>query len=343
MSLSIRSFRWADSVVMCLVVVVVQMCLPIAVQAQFDESVTLQGDLPLVTFDDNDGTLQQYAVEANDLGFRFHDLTAGQFPVTLEPGAISNRIVVKANGNVAFGSNTASFPFHFTAAAAGTRAGQFSQAKASVFLGVENTTAASVSNQAGIDLIARSSTTSTPASRIVSSFHVITHATRASILKFQTYDNGALVTPLTIRGNRVGVGNSNPSTTFQVGSATCNGTTWTDGSSRTLKHDIAELTLDAAREAIRGLTPVTFAYNDDPTDPRAGFIAEDVPELVATPDRRGLSSLDIVAALTKVVQDQEHALSTQEETIATLQEELAAERSAMADVLRRLEALEAAK
>jgi hypothetical protein len=34
-----------------------------------------------------------------------------------------------------------------------------------------------------------------------------------------------------------------------------------------------------------------------------GFIAEDVPELVATKDRKGLSPMDIVAVLTKVVQD----------------------------------------
>ncbi len=39
-----------------------------------------------------------------------------------------------------------------------------------------------------------------------------------------------------------------------------------------------------------------------------GFIAEDVPELVATSDRQGLSAMDIVAVLTKVVQEQQQKI-----------------------------------
>lgn len=37
-----------------------------------------------------------------------------------------------------------------------------------------------------------------------------------------------------------------------------------------------------------------------------GFIAEDVPDLVATPNRKSLSPMDIVAVLTKVVQEQQN-------------------------------------
>ena len=37
-----------------------------------------------------------------------------------------------------------------------------------------------------------------------------------------------------------------------------------------------------------------------------GFIAEDVPDLVATKDRKGLSPMDIVAVLTKVLQEQQN-------------------------------------
>ena len=36
-----------------------------------------------------------------------------------------------------------------------------------------------------------------------------------------------------------------------------------------------------------------------------GFVAEDVPELVATKDKKGLSPMDITAVLTKVVQNQQ--------------------------------------
>ena len=43
-------------------------------------------------------------------------------------------------------------------------------------------------------------------------------------------------------------------------------------------------------------------------DPKVGFIAEDVPDLVATTDRKGLSSMDIVAVLTSVVKDQQKTI-----------------------------------
>ena len=44
-----------------------------------------------------------------------------------------------------------------------------------------------------------------------------------------------------------------------------------------------------------------------------GFIAEDVPELVATKDRRGLSSMDVVAVLTRAVQQQQAVIEELQE------------------------------
>jgi hypothetical protein len=58
---------------------------------------------------------------------------------------------------------------------------------------------------------------------------------------------------------------------------------------------------------------VTFAYRDAPGDPRVGFIAEDVPDLVARPGRTTLSALEIVAVLTKVVQEQQRAMEQQQQ------------------------------
>ena len=52
-------------------------------------------------------------------------------------------------------------------------------------------------------------------------------------------------------------------------------------------------------------TYLLLDYKNDQTESYLGFIAEDVPELVATRDRDGLSSMDIVAVLTKVVQEQQ--------------------------------------
>jgi len=107
------------------------------------------------------------------------------------------------------------------------------------------------------------------------------------------------------------------------------GGVWTDASSRTYKEKIATLDAGSAKETLDGLTPVTFAYKADPKETHVGFIAENVPDLVATKDRKGLSPMDIVAVVTKVVkdqqktiQDQQKEMKDQQKAIAALTEEL---------------------
>jgi hypothetical protein len=78
--------------------------------------------------------------------------------------------------------------------------------------------------------------------------------------------------------NRVGIGTTNPTLgPLQMGSGAyvTVGGVWTNASSR--------------------------SYKDE--------IAEDVPDLVATKDRKGVSAVDIVAVLTKVVQKIRRSLS----------------------------------
>ena len=82
------------------------------------------------------------------------------------------------------------------------------------------------------------------------------------------------------------------------------GGVWTNASSRSYKDNIRELSSEEASKAVKELNPVTFTYKVDAGEQHAGFIAEDVPALVATKDRKGLSPMDIVAVLTKVVQEQ---------------------------------------
>ena len=64
-------------------------------------------------------------------------------------------------------------------------------------------------------------------------------------------------------------------------------------------------------EAFEGLEPVKFNYKRNKGEEYVGFIAEDVPDLVATRDRRGMSAMDVVAGLTKVVQEQQVSLKEQ--------------------------------
>ena len=81
------------------------------------------------------------------------------------------------------------------------------------------------------------------------------------------------------------------------------------GSSRELKQDIMPVNLAEAVEALNGLNPVKFRYKAHPSDEIMGFIAEDVPDLVATESRKTTSPMDVVAILTKVVQEQERTIS----------------------------------
>ncbi len=76
-------------------------------------------------------------------------------------------------------------------------------------------------------------------------------------------------------------------------------------SSKAYKDNIKELSSQEALDTLAGLSPVKYVYKSDRDQQHVGFIAEDVPELVATKDRKGLSSMDVVAVLTRVVKEQQ--------------------------------------
>jgi hypothetical protein len=120
---------------------------------------------------------------------------------------------------------------------------------------------------------------------------------------------------------RVGIGTKTPGHPLQMGSGAhvTTGGVWTDASSRSLKQDIAELSLNDASATLSALEPVTFAYTADPTETYVGFIAEDVPALVATGDRTGLAPMDIVAVLTKVLQEQQRTIAALQARVAQLE------------------------
>lgn len=105
---------------------------------------------------------------------------------------------------------------------------------------------------------------------------------------------------------------------LQSGASLSAGGAWLDASSRDVKQDIAGLETEEAFKTLRGLTPVKFAYKVNPAERHVGFIAEDVPNLVATPDRKTLSPMDIVAVLTKVIQSQQEEIRQQQARIEEL-------------------------
>ncbi|MBK6738088.1 MAG: tail fiber domain-containing protein [Haliea sp.] len=82
------------------------------------------------------------------------------------------------------------------------------------------------------------------------------------------------------------------------------GGVWTNASSRELKDDIETLSTEDANAALEALSPVRYVYKNSREEEYVGFIAEDVPELVASNDHKSLSPMDIVAVLTTVTKNQ---------------------------------------
>lgn len=127
-------------------------------------------------------------------------------------------------------------------------------------------------------------------------------------LGFQTQNNFSnhSVKMVVLNNGNVGIGRTDPGYPLHMGGgAYCTGTAWVNASSREYKENIEKLKKKEAISALWKLKPIKFNYKADKEDKCLGFIGEEVPKLVATKDRKGLSPMEIVALLTRVVQVQQ--------------------------------------
>jgi hypothetical protein len=113
--------------------------------------------------------------------------------------------------------------------------------------------------------------------------------------------------------------NTDNSLTMASGATCTAGGVWTNASSLALKENITTLNGDEAATTLQSLNPVKYNYKADKKEKYVGFIAEQVPELVSMNDRKSLSTMDIVAVLTKVVQDQQKAISALQSKVSDLE------------------------
>jgi len=81
-----------------------------------------------------------------------------------------------------------------------------------------------------------------------------------------------------------------------------------------------------------------YNYKVNKGDEYVGFIAEDVPELVASEDRKSLASMDFVAVLVKVVQEQKREMAARGQKIARLETDKNAQIAALKTRLNKLNA-----
>ena len=94
-------------------------------------------------------------------------------------------------------------------------------------------------------------------------------------------------------------------------------------SSRSVKDNITNLSEGDALTAFTQLQPVLFNYKGD-TDQQAGFIAEDVPSVIAAPDHKSINPLEVTALITSVVKTQQKQLEMQEKQIQEMRREIEA-------------------
>ena len=122
------------------------------------------------------------------------------------------------------------------------------------------------------------------------------------------------------RDGNVGIAVARPEHPLEMasGAYVSAGGVWTNSSSRDRKENIAILPADTAASALMALEPVVFNYRNERGEEYVGFIAEDVPALVATGNRDALSTMDIVAVLTRVVQEQQNKIKELEARLDAL-------------------------
>jgi hypothetical protein len=136
-------------------------------------------------------------------------------------------------------------------------------------------------------------------------------------------DADCLATGIVVKADgSVGIGTATPTEKlYVVGDIYATGeVTW--GSSREMKENIRELTTGEALTALNELQPKKFIYRADKNDEHVGFIAEEVPELIATKDRKSLNPMDIIAVLTSVVKEQQKIMENQQKEMEDLKEKV---------------------
>jgi hypothetical protein len=248
---------------------------------------TNTGNTPALRLEQNSSggfTAQTWDIAGNEANFFVRDVTGGsRLPLRIRPGAPTSSIDINASGMVGVG----------TASPLGKLDVRGEIATRNLGTGLTNVL--SYTGNGG----------------------VVGTLSNHSLMLWTNSTEKMRILP---NGN-VGIGVASPGFPIEMasGANVTVGGVWTNASSREYKLNIRELSSEAAEETLAQLNPVTYAYKAAPAEHHIGFIAEDVPEIVATLDRKGLSPMDIVGVLTKVVQEQQKTIKELSERLARIE------------------------
>ncbi len=142
-------------------------------------------------------------------------------------------------------------------------------------------------------------------------------------LALYTRSGSNLTQTMVLNDGKIGIGTTAPTAKLHVTGDIIHTGSISQASSRELKKDISYISDEEAMSALQGIKPVKYKYKvDNSQEEHLGFIAEDVPALVANQGRKTLSTMDLTAMLTKVVQEQQKMLQDQKETIDAMKQEM---------------------
>jgi hypothetical protein len=242
-------------------------------------------------------TAQTWDVAGNEANFFVRDVTGGsRLPFRIRPGAPTSSIDINASGNVGIGTASPNDKLHIELDASGKAGITVRNSNATGFSGIEAFDEAGVSSF----FLGADNANNNTRFNSLNNFPIVFFLNGTEKLRFPT------------SGNVITAAN---------GAFLSSGGTWTSVSSRESKRDIAELSDSDALKTLEGLNPVTFRYKAEPEEQYVGFVAEDVPDLVATNDHKHLNPMDVVAVLTKVVQEQQKKIAELSARLADLEQE----------------------
>lgn len=278
-------------------------------------------------------TPQTWDVAGNEANFFIRDATNGStLPFRIFPGAPSDAISIAADGDVGIGTTSPVGRFDVKSSdnsktlLSVTDSGNIvvgsesSSAYFGVVANLDISGGESASTMLGINTKNNAKSVNIALSENDNNKWLISSRNNAEAYKSATPDRFAIYNAagevFTIHQNgNIYIGDSpgsNNNTTHAIDTVTgahlTTGGVWTNASSRELKNNIMDISASVAMKALNELNPVTYVYKNEPGETYAGFIAEDVPSIVATNDKRSLASMDIVAVLTKVVKIQHEQL-----------------------------------
>jgi hypothetical protein len=268
-------------------------------------------DTPAIRQEQNSSggfTAQTWDIGGNEANWFVRDVTGGsRLPLRIRPGAPTSSVDIAATGRVGVGTATPQSNLHV-----------FSLNTADSFVGLGPNPGGVAADQSGLNIGYGGGSFGRGTGFLNVRPDTGAVAPNPS-LRLLTANVERMI--ITNTGN-IGIGISNPAAGNLIeaasGARLTVGGAWLDSSSRAVKDEIRPLAFGDARAAFAGLQPVTFVYRAAPGERHVGFIAEDVPDLVASGDRKALSPMDLVAVLTRVVQDQDRRLAAQEQQLAEL-------------------------